>query len=161
MNTATLIALAVAVVALIGVAVLVVLFASERRRYAEQLVTQRAEIEQLRAEKVMETAMLPRETQTVAEFLITDAGTEQAGEFAPVDDRLVLSATLGEPLVRAAAFGHGLRRALSPRALNRIRFEMRREVRRSRRQRRREMRQAWNDSRNGAKQDRYDEGSAA
>ena len=68
MNTATIIALAVAVAALAGVAVLVVLFASERRRYAEQLVAQRAEIEQLRADRVMETATMPRETATVAEF---------------------------------------------------------------------------------------------
>jgi hypothetical protein len=151
MNTATIIALAVAVAALAGVAVLVVLFASERRRYAEQLVAQRAEIEQLRADRVMETATMPRETATVAEFLITDAGTAR-DDFAPVDDRLVLSATLGEPLVRAAAFGHGLRRALSPRSLNRIRFEMRREVRRSRRQRRREMRQAWNDAKQAPNQ---------
>jgi hypothetical protein len=48
----------------------------------------------------------------------------------------VLSATLGEPLVKAAAFGHGVRRALSAESRNRIWFEMRREVRASRRRRR-------------------------
>jgi hypothetical protein len=53
-----------------------------------------------------------------------------------VPDRLVLSATLGEPLVKVAAFSHGVRRALSPESRNRIWFEMRREVRASRRRRR-------------------------
>jgi len=156
MDTATIIALAVAVVALVGVGVLVVLFASERRRYAALVLAQRAELDELRAERLVPPADLPRATPAVAEFLITDAGTGQA-DLPPIDDRLVLSATLGEPLVRAAAFGHGLRRALSPRALNRIRFEMRREVRRSRRQRRRDMRQAWNDS----KQAQYGEDPVA
>ena len=62
-------------------------------------------------------------------------------------DRVVLSATLGEPLVRAVALGHGVRRALSAESRNRIRFEMRREVRRARKQRRREMKDAWRRSR--------------
>jgi hypothetical protein len=84
-------------------------------------------------------------TPTVAEFIITDAGTPQPEP--AVDDRIVLSAALGEPLVKAAAFGYGVRRALSPRSLNRIRFEMRREIRRARKQRRREMRQAFRDLR--------------
>jgi hypothetical protein len=53
-----------------------------------------------------------------------------------VPDRLVLSATLGEPLVKVAAFSHGVRRALSAESRNRIWFEMRREVRASRRRRR-------------------------
>jgi hypothetical protein len=61
----------------------------------------------------------------------------------PVADQLVLSATLGEPLLRAAAFGHGVRRALSAESRNRIRFEVRREVRRSRKQRRRDMKAAY------------------
>lgn len=60
-----------------------------------------------------------------------------------VSDRVVLSATLGEPLVKVIALGHGLRRALSPASRNRIRFEVRQEVRRTRRVRRAEMREAW------------------
>lgn len=155
MNTATIIALAVAVLALVGVAVLAVLLLAERRRHAVLLVAQRAEIDELRAERMVPAAAPPRETPAVAEFLITDIGAESAAE-PPVDHRIVLSATLGEPLVRAAAFGHGLRRALSPRSLNRIRYEIRREVRRSRRQRRRDMRQAWQETR----QTQYDEGVA-
>jgi len=157
MDTATIIALAVAVAALIGVGVLVVLFGAERRRHTALLVAQRAELDALRAERLTPAAVTRREPPAVAEFLITDAGAKR-DDTPPVDDRIVLTATLGEPLVRAAAFGHGLRRALSPRSLNRIRYEIRREVRRSRRQRRREMRQAWAEARAGQG---YDEGSAA
>jgi hypothetical protein len=62
---------------------------------------------------------------------------------APVPDQLVLSATIGEPLVKAAAFGHGLRRALGAQSRNRIWFEVRREVRRARKQRRQDMRTAY------------------
>lgn len=77
----------------------------------------------------------PREPQQ-AEFVITRAGEPEATEQVEVPDRLVLSATLGEPLVKVVAFSHGVRRALSPEVRNRIRFEMRREVRASRRRRR-------------------------
>ena len=51
------------------------------------------------------------------------------GRSPTVPDRVVLSATVGEPLVKAVAFGHGVRRALSAESRNRIWFEMRREVR--------------------------------
>lgn len=74
-----------------------------------------------------------------ATYVITGAGSEVVA----VADRVVLSETLGEPLVKAVALGHGLRRALSAEARNRIRFEMTREVRRTRKQRRREMKDAW------------------
>lgn len=47
------------------------------------------------------------------------------------------SVTLGEPLLKAVAFGYGVRRALSPESRNRIAFEMRREVKRARKERRR------------------------
>jgi len=74
-------------------------------------------------------------------YVITDAG---APHLEPtVADRVVLSATVGEPLVKVVAFGHGVRRALSAESRNRIWFEMRREVRRARKQRRREMKDAW------------------
>ena len=70
-------------------------------------------------------------------YVITHVGEpEDAADQLPVPDRLVLSATLGEPLVKVAAFSHGLRRALSAESRNRIWFEMRREVRSSRRRRR-------------------------
>lgn len=76
-----------------------------------------------------------------AEFVITSAGRQDAAPFgdgaSQVPGRAVLSVTLGEPLVKAAAFGYALRRTLSPESRNRIAFEMRREVKRSRKARRR------------------------
>jgi hypothetical protein len=72
-----------------------------------------------------------------ADFVITHLGEpEDAVAPAAVPDRLVLTATLGQPLVKVAAFSHGVRRALSAESRNRIWFEMRREVRSSRRRRR-------------------------
>lgn len=81
----------------------------------------------------------PEESAT---YLITDAGLPPTEVDVPVaaplavPDRLVLTATVGAPLVKAAALGHGLRRALSAESRNRIWFEMRREVRASRKRRR-------------------------
>lgn len=74
---------------------------------------------------------------------VVSVASEQAEPARPVPDQIVLSATLGEPLVKAAAFGHGVRRAMRPATLNRIRFAMRQEVRRSRKQRRRDMKAAY------------------
>ncbi|SDR92516.1 hypothetical protein SAMN04488570_0735 [Nocardioides scoriae] len=88
-----------------------------------------------------------------AAYVITDAGRAgppdrlDAVGLPMVADRVVLNAALGEPLVKAVALGHGVRRALSAESRNRIRFEVRRETRRARKQRRREMKQAWRDSR--------------
>jgi hypothetical protein len=74
-------------------------------------------------------------------YVITDAGEPRPD--ANVPDRLVLTATVGEPLVKVVSFGHGVRRALSAESRNRIWFEVRREVRRARKQRRRETKEAW------------------
>lgn len=83
-----------------------------------------------------------------ATYLITDAGNpgmvpqrEPVEDPIDVPDRLVLTATVGVPLVKAAALGHGLRRALSAESRNRIWFEMRREVRASRKRRRQLLKQ--------------------
>jgi hypothetical protein len=85
----------------------------------------------------------PEESYLVPEALPLRIVEDGADLRPAVPDRLVLSATLGEPLVKAAAFGHGLRRALSARSRNRIWFEVRREVRRSRKQRRQDMKAAY------------------
>lgn len=76
-----------------------------------------------------------------AAYLITDAGDRTPAPM--LDDRLVLSAAVGEPLVRAVALTHGVRRALGAESRHRIRFAMRQESRRARKQRRREMREVW------------------
>ncbi|HEX6248349.1 MAG TPA: hypothetical protein VFZ64_10800 [Nocardioidaceae bacterium] len=72
-----------------------------------------------------------------AEYVITTAGEGEDTSRPAQSERATLGLTLGEPLVKVAAFGYGLRRALAPETRNRIAFEMRREVRRARKQRRR------------------------
>ncbi|MBO9521254.1 MAG: hypothetical protein J7518_06930 [Nocardioidaceae bacterium] len=91
----------------------------------------------------------PAPVREVTEYVITDIGRAEVPAEPPVEvpDRLVLSATLGAPLVKTAAFAHGLRRALSAESRNRIRFEMRREVRASRKRRRAQVKQHLRDVR--------------
>ena len=88
-------------------------------------------------------------TAAAPAFLITDAGSVavEPVDQVSVPDRLVLSATVGAPLVKVAAFGHGVRRALSPESRNRIWFEMRREVRAARKRRKRLVREYLRETR--------------
>lgn len=95
----------------------------------------RARVEELSAE--LAAARRPVADGDTAEYVITTAGAQERADLPQVPERAVLSLTLGEPLVKLAAFGYGLRRALSPESRNRIVFEMRREVRRARKARRR------------------------
>ncbi len=117
--------------------------AESRRELASAL----AETAELRrrldalSEQLERTTALENARSAEAAYVITDAGTPRPEPTVP--DRVVLSATVGEPLVKAVSFGHGVRRALSAESRNRIWFEMRREVRRARKQRRREMKEAW------------------
>lgn len=60
----------------------------------------------------------------------------------PIDGRLFADIVARETVVKAASWGHGVRRALSPEARNRIRFHVRQETRRAGRERRAEMKQA-------------------
>jgi hypothetical protein len=136
----------------IGGAALAVLLVGVVALTAARLATARRELHEL-ADRItllegriqqLREARPPVDDYLVAEALPllrpADADIEEA---APVPDQLVLSATIGEPLVKAAAFGHGLRRALGAQSRNRIWFEVRREVRRARKQRRQEMRTAY------------------
>lgn len=144
---------AVVAVAVVLALLLLVLRRDRRLREAEaalvaELAAARAESADLhqRLAELERSAGRPGVEVPPAEFLITDAGRDvpaQPGESGRVPDRLVLSATLGEPLVRTVALAHGVRRALSAESRNRIRFAMRQELRRTRRRRRREMRTAW------------------
>lgn len=101
-----------------------------------------------------------------ATYLITDAGTRASSVALPVEDpiavpdRLVLTATVGVPLVKAAALGHGLRRALSAESRNRIWFEMRKEVRSSRKRRRQALKEYQRQMRADARDRDYSEGLA-
>jgi hypothetical protein len=143
METPVLIAGA-AVVAACAVALALVLRsrANSSRELEVALSAARAETAELRDRLDALTEQLERQSSSMIRvddpaYVITDAGTPQLEP--TVSDRVVLSATVGEPLVKVVAFGHGVRRALSAESRNRIWFEMRREVRASRRRRRREM----------------------
>jgi hypothetical protein len=138
-----------AAVALLLVCVVVLVLRSRtisRRHLAAALARAEAETAELRSRLDALTEQLERQSSSMIRvddpaYVITDAG---APPLEPtIADRVVLSATLGEPLVKVVAFGHGMRRALSAESRNKIWFEMRREVRRARKQRRREMKDAW------------------
>lgn len=132
---------ALGAVVLLG-ALATVLWRRERRRQAQEVERLRVAVADLTA-KV--TAAVPARSEVLEEreYVITHLGEPEDGPRRMVADQVVLSATLGEPLVKAAAVAHGLRRALSAENRNRITFEVRREIRRSRKDRRREMRAAW------------------
>lgn len=149
MGGTTLVAICLAAAAVLAVVVLGALLLRERRHTAALLAAGHTESADLR--RRVEELSLQLDagrtiTPTTAEFLITDAGTStaqalrQAQGPGTVPDRVVVSAALGEPLVRVAALGHGLRRALDPRTRNRIWFEMKQQVRTARKQRRRDVR---------------------
>lgn len=132
-------------------AVLLLLLSQRRRqrRDAAALGAARADVEALRARVDALTHVLEQTRRATAampvvpssELLITTAGTGDVTT-SEAPDHPVLSVTVGEPLVRLAALGYGVRRALSAQSRNRITFEMRREVRRARKERRRAARRS-------------------
>ena len=126
----------------------------DRRRTHAALGAARAEARQALAEvaalRVRVTAAEPRPEAT--EFVITDLGEGEgldpvAGAPYPsvdaqkIDGKLFADLVLRETVVKAAAFGHGVRRAMRPESRNRIRFEVRREIKRSRKERKDEFKQ--------------------
>jgi hypothetical protein len=132
--------------------VLALVLGGRRARAREQadLASARADVETLRAQ-VEELSSALATSQGAAdvvppqvEYVITTAGEPTSGvvDLPQVPDRAVLSVTLGEPLVKLAAFGYGVRRALSAESRNRIAFQMRREVKRARKERRRAARRS-------------------
>ncbi len=137
----------VAALLLVALCAVLVVVLADRRRAMCALETSRADVEALRdrVERLSEDIAAARVAEAAvpvvpqAEYLITTAGSpgDDAKGLPAVPDRAVLSVTLGEPLVKAMAFGYGVRKALSPESRNRITFEMRREVKRARKERRR------------------------
>jgi hypothetical protein len=144
METPVLIAGAVVVLILLLCVLAVVLHSrAESRR---ELAAAQAETAALHDRLDRLSEQLERQSSTMIRvddpaYVITDAGEPPREPNVP--DRVVLSATMGEPLVKVVAFGHGLAQALSAESRNKIWFEVRREVRRARKQRRREMKDAW------------------
>lgn len=126
-----------AVLSLIVMLAVVLAWRASTRRAGTELAELRAQVERLEAARhPLQSPSNPAGEPRVAEFLITDAGTETTQTPEEVSSRLVLSATVGEPLVKIAAFAYGVRHALTAENRNRIRFEMRREIRRARKARR-------------------------
>ena len=145
METGPLVALGgVAALLLVALCGLLGVVIAGRRRMQQELDVSRADVESLRTRldeiEASRAAAVTLPVVPQTEYLITTAGTD--AEVHQVPDRVVLSATFGEPLVKLVAFGYGVRRALSPQTRNRIAFEMRREVKRARKQRRREVKEA-------------------
>jgi len=134
---------AVALLLVLLGAALATLVVSRRARAREQaaLATARADVDTLLARvDELSAELAASRTPAPAEdgYLITTAGGPVDRSHLPqVPERAVLSVTVGEPLVKLAAFGYGLRRALSAESRNRIAFEMRREAKRARKARRR------------------------
>lgn len=121
----------------------------DRARTRAELEATRSEAAELRARidaLAVQVAAARREPE---EYVITHLGEDDepvpAGstttlDVARLDGRLFADIVLRETVVKAAALGHGVRRAMAPETRNRIRFEMRREVKRSRKERRAELR---------------------
>lgn len=82
-----------------------------------------------------------------------DRDRHRAPVAQPIDGRLFADIVARETVVKAASWTHGLRRALSPEARNRIRFEVRQGTRRAGRERRAEMKQALREFRARERED--------
>lgn len=117
---------------------------SELREALREQRDLRARLERLDAVGARGSAAPPE----LPEYVITDAGDAPAGpedsDRAPgrMEGRLFADIVLRETLVKAASWGFGVRRALSPEQRNRLRFEVRRETRRTARQRRADTKEA-------------------
>jgi hypothetical protein len=142
-----LVAAALVLLVVLVVALLVVLVRDRARTRAE-LATTRDDTAELRTRIDRLTVQLAAARREPQEFVITHLGEDDADlDPAPstvethLDGKLFADLVLRETVVKAAAFGHGVRRAVAPEVRNRIRFEVRREVRRSRKARKDEFRQ--------------------
>lgn len=118
---------------LVVVVVLAVAVVAARRRAVEReeahgrdLATLREQVTELTTRQVeLET----RGTPASADHVITFDRSEPE----QVSTERVVSATLGEPLIKVAAFGHGVRQALREERRAHLAYQVRREYRRRRR----------------------------
>lgn len=141
-----LVALALACALLVVVvAVLAAAMVSARRRAVQQEQTHGRDLAALRdqlSELTARQAELEAAGSPAADYVITFDQQEPI----QVSTQRVVSATLGEPLIKAAAFGHGVRRALREDRRAHLAYQVRREYRRRRKATRaaarRSMRQA-------------------
>ena len=141
-----------------------VLLQRDRSRLRGELEARHADLDHLRARvDGLAAARAPHRAEPV-EFVITGLGVaaaldqpgvstalDQPGvstaldQPARIDGRLFADIVLRETVVKAAALTHGVRRALAPEVVWRVRGEVRRELKRVRRQRRADLKAARRD----------------
>lgn len=127
-----------------------VLLWRDRARLRRELAVSRHDVDHLRQRVDGLVAARAHRTE-VHEFVITDLGDPGPEETPPeapalIDGRMFADIVLRETVVKAAALTHGVRRALAPEVVWRVRGEIRRELKRARRQRRADLkaaRRAW------------------
>ena len=142
MTTATLLAVVLCASTVVAVAIVGALVVrsmkAQARRTEEALEVSRAEAAELRAR--VDALTVAASVPATEDYVITDLGEQDQQEPQPVaeriDGKLFLDIVARESVVKAAAFGHGVKTVLSPVNRNRIRFEMKREVKRRRKERR-------------------------
>ena len=148
MNPDLLVPAALALVVVLAVVLFAVLV-RDRSRVRAELAATHAEAAELRSRIDALAVQIAASRREPEEFVITHLG-EGDGDLdsegplpadGRIDGKLFADLVLRETVVKAAALGHGVRRAMAPETRNRIRFEIRREVRRSRKARKEEIRQ--------------------
>lgn len=140
-----LLAAVLGLVVVLAIVVLTVLL-RDRARTSAELAAAHAEAAALRARVDALAVQVVAARREPQEFVITHLGEDEDEPLAPsvptrIDGKLFADLVLRETVVKAAALGHGVRRAVAPEVRNRVRFEMRREVKRSRKARKDEFRQ--------------------
>ncbi|MFC6154709.1 hypothetical protein [Nocardioides yefusunii] len=138
--------------AVLGVVVLGVALARQRRTTRHLLETAAAEREAFETRLAALEAPVPAPATggPVEEFVITEMGAPGSDVRAPADDavatriggRLFADVVLRESVVKAASWTHGVRTALSAENRNRIRFEVKRETKRATRRRKADVKEA-------------------
>lgn len=148
MNPDLLIPAALALVVVLALVLFAVLL-RDRSRVRAELAATHAEAAELRSRIDALAVQIAASRREPEEFVITHLG-ENDGDLVSegplpgdgrIDGKLFADLVLRETVVKAAALGHGVRRAMAPETRNRIRFEIRREVKRSRKARKEETKQ--------------------
>jgi hypothetical protein len=140
---------ALAACALLGLAILL----RDRAQLRRELAARQADVDHLAARVDGLTARVPRQVEEI-EYVITDLGVASAAEVstgstgdgpalpARIDGKLFADIVLRETVAKTAALTHGVRRALAPEVVWRVRGEVRRELKRVRKQRKADLKVA-------------------
>lgn len=135
-------------VAVLLVAVVALLVLRSRDRSAAEAREEQARAESARLHEqlaaIERRLAEPEPLTTEGEYVITRLGDAEHEPHTPqrIEGRMFADLVVRETVVKAAAWSHGVRRALAPETRNRIRFHMRQESKRARKERRAEMKEA-------------------